>query len=992
MSNLTGLAFRSNPFLATRKEVEEWLKGQPDKTATSFRCGEEKLLLVWRSGEIEVIDATRIPRSAFIGTSLDDEQVAALAARIDGTPVVDDGVKNLDINIGIPGGIVQGVNVSDSRSSTPSFFCLTQKGQGQFFDLVIFTVAEDGTFLGMVTYSQKDSYRARHTGDVTSIGGVLYHAVSIEPRDHVFYVVGVVGYHRTPLVQYSTQCPAVTVATGTHLTVCPLSLAPVVCGQATLALLGAATLHEGVFTYGSLNRQFNVPNINTGMRTPELELALRNAVQEVKGMFQPATASFPAATASVTAPEWMCCGEPRAKFCGECGTKRQVLCCGKPITRFCEECGAKAGQPLLTTPSSPIPSTFTLIAEHGIDVAAIYALVQPFVDGYVRFSDGIDTFTNPDDFLKMVPASTILPVFSEVAGPPAGNVRAPTFNGIATTMKPDYGFVVLTLSENWNESSARCATGWFNKALVVFKAGAGEPTAILRSLNRLGACLAGPCCNIVVDIGGRFYWYRGIRWPGMTHLPLFAEDVTDMLPDLFTKCAIPMPSISPKSNDVWYGSVMSPSDALAFIQVLSAADIIGDKANIIDLLTQLSIVLDPKELPLITRQLTEALVKKIDEGALSMNEEIASLTTALLDGDMSAKASIGRLVHDIREFKRSFSDITARIENLSSQQACSSISADLKKVQRVQVIAANVARVAAMTSDDIMAFIESIPSWAIFTIEPEALEPLKRLDDFDKATSPVLLLDSRLHQLDGETVAFIVGQPTRHLLTGGKMAIARSHVDQRNSSIPVPLLEEFEVKHPFTPPQWMELANSIKVSSYRIQLRSMFCGAERLRCLGISPASRDLTYYLIWLFLGAAENMSQGETAMLEWADTKAVTIRSLVCHAMTMMASGTQPASNAFTFFSPTPTLSEPWIIIPLVKALPYTGWDCVRHIRTYMVTFLNKKMLPLTEPLRKSIAALKAASLLSKVDERNNELQYACLAVIKPFFLTPHDLTLFS
>jgi len=93
MSNLTGLAFRSNPFLATRKEVEEWLKGQPDKTATSFRCGEEKLLLVWRSGVIEVIDATRIPRSAFIGTSLDDEQVAALAARIDGIPVVDEGVK-----------------------------------------------------------------------------------------------------------------------------------------------------------------------------------------------------------------------------------------------------------------------------------------------------------------------------------------------------------------------------------------------------------------------------------------------------------------------------------------------------------------------------------------------------------------------------------------------------------------------------------------------------------------------------------------------------------------------------------------------------------------------------------------------------------------------------------------------------------------------------------------------------------------------------------
>jgi hypothetical protein len=151
------------------------------------------------------------------------------------------------------------------------------------------------------------------------------------------------------------------------------------------------------------------------------------------------------------------------------------------------------------------------------------------------------------------------------------------------------------------------------------------------------------------------------------------------------------------------------------------------------------------------------------------------------------------------------------------------------------------------------------------------------------------------------------------------------------SSLPVPLFEEFDMRDP-SAIDWVGLANIQKIAYYRISARKSVVVGKQVIGYKISPASIDLTFYLIWIFISGAKDIAfhgsldRSKPTVADFNDTRTRMIRVLVCLILTTCASGKNPACNAYTFLSPikTPVLKDDlWIVKGLVEILPFTGWD---------------------------------------------------------------------
>jgi hypothetical protein len=156
--------------------------------------------------------------------------------------------------------------------------------------------------------------------------------------------------------------------------------------------------------------------------------------------------------------------------------------------------------------------------------------------------------------------------------------------------------------------------------------------------------------------------------------------------------------------------------------------------------------------------------------------------------------------------------------------------------------------------------------------------------------------------------------------------------DYETSALPIPYFDEFvNMKNPFEI-DWLVLTNDLKIASYRIILRNGIVNSNTVKKYCIHPSTHDLAFYLIWIFLSAAEDIAfhgslDPSTATIgDFDDTRTRMIRVLVCLILTTCASGKIPACHAYTFINSDkiPVLKEDyWIPRRLASVLPFTGWD---------------------------------------------------------------------
>lgn len=204
----------------------------------------------------------------------------------------------------------------------------------------------------------------------------------------------------------------------------------------------------------------------------------------------------------------------------------------------------------------------------------------------------------------------------------------------------------------------------------------------------------------------------------------------------------------------------------------------------------------------------------------------------------------------------------------------------------------------------------------------------------DKGGIPATFL-GRCPQLDGETITdlldIVVKDPhhQRHPFYGESGIFIPVPGDYTSSALPIPFFDEFvNMTDPFNV-LWSVLTNDQKIASYRIIIRNGIVNSNAIRNYRISPGSLDLTFYLIWIFMSAAEDIAfhGSSTAVIgDFDDTRTKMIRVLVCLILTTCASGKVPACTAYTFLDNVkiPVSKEDfWIPRRLAAILPFTGWD---------------------------------------------------------------------
>lgn len=122
--------------------------------------------------------------------------------------------------------------------------------------------------------------------------------------------------------------------------------------------------------------------------------------------------------------------------------------------------------------------------------------------------------------------------------------------------------------------------------------------------------MAGPNSIVLVEILGRLFFYRGVRWPGLLDtVPKFGDDVTKWYNNISTwvtnnSVPLPWPTIIPKPSGsvfnaslcCWKSELLPASTVLAILSEMDFNTICSCELDILDFLTQLSVLMDPEQI------------------------------------------------------------------------------------------------------------------------------------------------------------------------------------------------------------------------------------------------------------------------------------------------------------------------------------------------------------------------------------------------------------
>lgn len=1005
-SEFKGLIFQSNPLLSQRNEITSYVISLPKDSASAYHPGRTlNEILINRNGQVETKSISDVDPKVFTSNVDLDAATEGLVQRL-GLYKESKPYESFEIQTANPGDIIENLIIDPNQYS---LFCLTNKQNSNYFDLVVYILDKDQKILDIVTYSNKTHGTMNHSGDV----GSLFHGLKWSSLENEkYYVIGVNGFRKAQLKTFNNQLPCLIVAHETTIEVVPLDLAEAVCAQSTLAFLAVVT---GTGLNGKvtcLSRQITVDDIDTGAKTQSVE----SAIQQVMSNYQELNLS------SQEGPSPQEVTNVQGETVSHHPTEHQQ-------------------NDLEEHPISQITDKKTLLFyEDGLPYNQHHHLLTDETSTlYLGFSCGLDAYLDQSSFLtnRLSEATTFLPLIGTIKGPAAALVRCSTLNRqpFSLEMLPKLidssQLTQFVVTDRWNRAIAQTVSAQCNGLFIMvptfhkdIASSQQEIEKIMTSLNRDCLCMAGPNSIVLVSIDNELYWYRGVCWPGLVNnLPTFAEKVTQTFKSDSLKIwldnggynTLPWPKyilLNEKSMEkgisLWFNGkkLKEMAEVATLIHELSFEELKRNQEKLQDLLTQTSIILGPAELTnLVTSFITQINLKT--EAIISpINAKIKSLAAKALE-DTTAKNQIASLIAQRRMIPKGISQFLSHLETLTSQRASSSKRADLNRIIRKTTIQNNVNRVRNMSRDDQLEYIASVEEWLITSLTPGIVNNLQYLGQnqpnsaFRIAALKQQLTNSstgllpRCPELDGITVSALVEQSLSHPLMS-KNGVAVARMDDGvgfGSVLPIPMLPMFvDCKSPYGL-AWTEITNLPEISTYRIALRSTICEATCTRDFNISPSSKELSFFLIHFFLTTARELSKCILNIPTFDSTICKMIRTLVGLAITTSASGQTPASEVFTLFGGSPKIipeNEVWIINILAEVMPYTGWDltnlkknltlyCVKHIRRYVTDLL-------TDKLRRSVASMATVQHADGLANRQQELK--CLEVAIPILFRIQEL----
>uniref|UniRef100_A0A6B2KWR1 Uncharacterized protein n=1 Tax=Arcella intermedia TaxID=1963864 RepID=A0A6B2KWR1_9EUKA len=973
--------------LKEREHIETFLKTRQPGTAHTHN-GQ---LLVWDGFKIHQIDIGGLSHDLF----LSKVSLGSVEGKIDEylnkySQLAK--VKDYTVQFLSPGDIVKVTNDPEGLSS----FVVTQK-KDSYFDYIAYIAPPDLSSISVATYSQRSVSGFTHSGDI----GSLLHTLSITriaPGSSTF-VLGAVGFRNTPLHKFSEQLPVVFLVKHETRTIymvpCPLDKATI--GEATLSGLVVGYKKEQEVTYVVLPAPLTVNNVNTGDLSTPTQKAVREAIKQ-GDVILAAKGKESMVTGSATREE-VSVGSVRE---GSIGSTPSVA---PKVIQFIEDGLA--------------PASYILPG-----------------DLFVGFGRGLSFNSS---FQKATNASIVnIPcLFGPCEGVSALSLSLQPQGDLHFKNLEEWQYVlgqskviIVHSSPNWLDT---VVSSCMNIANAIFVIHSGlkledcsnlDKKALEEKLNNVGSnslVMAAPNSIVLIELGGNLYFYRGVRWTGLLDtVPNFGDKMTEWFQTIpawvKSSSKTDWPVISPKNQPplcFWRGQMLSITQIISTISTMDLESIGKYEEDIVDCLTQLSVLLDPEQISSAVPQIDAVLMGLVNKELDNKKNELKELVIGhsqkeLPEGtpefEAEEEAFNKKLVELRRVIKRlsknatqKFQKISHVLANLVSVRGSSSRNQDIKRRMRKAAIGSNVQKAQNMSTTEKCDIISKYcVKFGAMMCHLDSTVLLSALQEVGKSTfltwvknepsAGSLASVSTQKTLDGFTIGLLLAENPNNVLKGSDSCIALTL--SKKAALPLCLCDEHIALKDPSQVNWPEEANKEMVAMFRIMTRGTLSGALQTRQFNIASSSKELGLLIFHMILCTMESFTKNVTGLPQPEDRNTVTcqiMRGLFGQLLTLLGSGASPLSTLFQFVSRKPSLKIPepeeWpLFIRMLKMFPYTGWSMrylLDNVKTFIVRYIRRALIdPVIQPLRVEAKAAKKEDSKSGVSQKNEELIWLCVA----------------
>lgn len=965
-------SYYHNAFLP-QQITEEFLKEQSNGTA--IRNGDN--LLIKTDKGIVRVDLRKINPNTFLSSvNLADAQEGTVSRLSNYSQL--DGIKNFTVKMLAQGDVV---SVPLPKSGQIFSLVLTDKKGSDYFDFVLHTFTHENRvnpILRSVNFSQKSGGAFRHSGD---IGSLLHYVSSTSDfKEGESFLLSTIGFRQRQLTFFQNQVPMICLVNyeteSIYIVPCPLDKATL--GDATCSGLVVGKRVGDSIKYAVLSAPATLEDIDTCTMNKQVENMLNESIQLAEALY---------ANADAKAKE-------------------------KTLSAETEKFESKS----ITIPkdiATEIPSfdnKVIQLVENG---------VVPFYNvsgNCIQFGSGIHfgPFEKSNrDAVNISPCNINI-------GPAA--LALGTLSNIFTSWEKfhqlfDNKIPVIHISERWNDQVKKCCDTLINGIFIVnantklseldLKSVVQREKA-MNNVNISGiSTMAGPCSIILINISNRLFFYRGVQWGNLLPPnPTFGMDVTNQfsLENLESFCdTIPWNSFVSRSSKLvaWKNQMCDLESVSKSIVEMDLVQLERNNNDIVDVFSQIQVLLDPEELDKISKSLEQTLREFIDNQLQSVTLPVRKF---IFEGGSTESKEFKLLQATMQAEKkrvnRSLRTLVDALGNLVSLTGATSRAHDLKRMERKRTITSNVSKATSMSLEEKMDLIEKACSEIGVVMADVNTDTFKNaciavgnnefLDWVDKngeSVQNIAFPSPRNFLLDASTYAVMLELcegASGHPLSGDKSCVAlpQGHQGEARTCASIPLLlidKHIKMVHPIT--DWINECNAEEVAMFRILLRGTIANATSSRTCGISPGSRDLTYLLIHIVLCTMEGIVKGMSTIPNFDDTTAQAMRGLFGQLFCLMASGTRPASLAWQLVMENPNIDVPsknewWIYSRMATCFPYTGWDTnnlLKNSKILLTRAVRKYIIdPATNAMRNSVAELNAKVAANALENREEELKF--------------------
>ncbi|KAJ4397883.1 hypothetical protein N0V93_002120 [Gnomoniopsis smithogilvyi] len=536
--------------------------------------------------------------------------------------------------------------------------------------------------------------------------------------------------------------------------------------------------------------------------------------------------------------------------------------------------------------------------------------------------------------------------------------------------------LVVLMDENMTDNARNVATTWRVNGLFILQTAqditpddGANVVPILNNLNiNAVTALAGPQSFIMVQLGAKYFFYRGISNPDIFNVWSlnFGQDITDaILTHGLTKAAerIHLPSW-PRLVDLAQGNpvhlsngecLLGPEHLQESFEDVSMDNIMANKDDIAMIIPQLQALLPEEELHDLSQTLIKLISDKVDKFVEPSLREYSTFIVREFDPtiDKSNKKR-NMLLSNLRQHRKwtqsNIQWLTTALGNIVSTQTTSSRTHDLRRLARKTAIQSNVANAQAMNFEKLSGVLEehaaqmgvlvvnvSTESYLCYVTEALYL----RGTPPSAATDPCFL-DQRVLYLDGLDAGIVLkasqcehSGPLSSQQGSKHPILALPYLNKRLGSSGSMLAwicwDEFvRLRNPYAV-RWMEKCNEPNIAALRVIMRGTLSQAVSSRNLAnLEPTSKNIGQLMGALLMSTMRKLAETRSSVpnlplesvqsrhnllansdsvdLENSiDTSTLLMRGLFGNLLTVAGSGTQPLSYVWQLFGKVPTFEIP-------------------------------------------------------------------------------------